>query len=89
MVEPFRGFADFTRILDGGGLYISDVIQKSYLSIDEKGTESAAVNAVIIKTRSIKPSYRMFIDRPFLFMLRNKDLPQGYEMLFMAKVEEL
>ena len=88
-VKPFGGFADFTRILDGGGLYISDVIQKSYLSVDEKGTEAAAITAVIINTRSIKPSYSMFIDRPFLFMLRNKDLPQEYEMLFMAKVEEL
>ena len=89
MVEPFKGYADFTGILDGGGIYISDVFQKSYLSVDEKGTEAAASTSVTVIKKSIQRFYSMFINRPFLFMLRNEDLPQGYEMLFMAKVEKL
>ena len=85
MVIPFGVNADFSGIIDEG-LYISKVIQKTYLSIDEIGTEAAAVTAVVMRN-SIDLS--MVIDRPFLFMLRNKHLPQNYEMLFISKIEEL
>ena len=88
MIEVF-GNADFTRMLDSKGFYIAIVKQKSYLSVDEKGTEAAAVTIVVIKTRSSPGSYPMIIDRPFLFLLRNKNLPEGHDMLFMAKIEEL
>ena len=85
---PFRPIADFTGMVDGS-LYISEVVQKSYLSIDEKGTEATSVTAVIM-TRDIQPPvYPMVIDRPFLFLLRCKSLPAGNELLFMAKVEQL
>ena len=45
---------------------------------------------VIITTRGgggYTPS--MIINRPFIFMLRNKNLPVNYEMLFMSKVLKL
>ena len=90
MVDAFnQAKADFTGMRDEKDIYVGGVIQKTYLKVDEKGTEAAAVTAVIIQTRSV-PSYkRMNVDRPFLFLLRNKKLPQNYEMLFMAKIEEL
>ena len=85
MILPFKGDADFTGMIDDS-LYISYVIQKSFLSIDEQGTEAAAVTAVVMRNGI---NYKMVCDRPFLFMLRNKRLPQNYEMLFMSKIEEL
>ena len=85
MVIPFAGNADFSGIVDED-LYISKVIQKTYLSIDEIGTEAAAVTAVVMRN-SIDSS--MVIDRPFLFMLRNKKYPKNYQILFMAKIEKI
>ena len=88
MVTPFKGYADFTGIIDGS-IYIDKVIQKAYLSIDEKGTEASSATAVVMIKGMAPPTYPMIINRPFLFMLRNKNFPQNYEMLFMAKIEEL
>ena len=95
MNDPFSSqYADFSGMKKEKDIYIDQVIQKTYLKVDEKGTEAAAVTAVISKGNSMskikKPViYPMIIDRPFLFMLRNKKMPQNYEMLFMAKIEKL
>ena len=82
--------ADLTGMRKEGQLYISKVIQKTYLKIDETGAEAAAVTAVVIKTRSIKLNKRrMLVNRPFLMILKSKDLPKNYDALFMAKIEKL
>ena len=90
MVKPFdQAKADLTGIRDENDIYISSVVQKAYLKVDEKGTEAAAATVVDITTKSMPIIARMNVNRPFLFMLRNKKLPQNYEMVFMAKIEEL
>ena len=82
--------ADLTGMRKEGQLYISKVIQKTYLKIDETGAEAAAVTAVVIKTRSIKNNNkRMLVNRPFLMILKSKDLPKNYDALFMSKIEKL
>ena len=52
MVEPFRQSADFSEMKKENDIYISQVIQKTYLKVDEKGTEAAAVTAIRV-TKSI------------------------------------
>ena len=91
MKEAFNpAKADFTRMRKEGNIYISKVIQKTYLKIDEAGAEAAAVTAVVIKTRSFDPNNkRMVVNRPFLMIIKSKDLPQNYDTLFMAKIEKL
>ena len=91
MVQVFdQSLADLTGMRDEKDIYIGKVLQKTYLKIDEKGSEAAAVTAVVVQTKSMPlNNNRMIINRPFLFMLRNKKLPQNYEMLFMAKIEKL
>ena len=42
MVLPFQGNADFTGTIDGS-IYINEVIQKTYLSVDEQGTEASSI----------------------------------------------
>jgi serine protease inhibitor len=75
MVTPFvPGEADFTGIaaLD---LYISYVIHKTYVDVNENGTEAAAVTAVGISVTSIPsgPAKTYFTaDRPFLFAITEK-----------------
>ena len=90
MVDPFdQNLADLTGLKDENDIYISRVIQKTYLKVDEKGTEAAGATAVEVTTKSLPITYKMNVDRPFLFLLRNKNLPTNYEMIFMAKSENL
>jgi serpin B len=87
MTVPFGGEADFSGILDEF-IYISKVIQKSFLSVDEHGTVATSVTSEAINVRGEGP--RVFdVNRPFLFLIRNTLLPTNNEMLFMSKVEDL
>lgn len=61
-------------------LFIDMVKQSSYLRMDEKGTEAAAVTVVGMKTTSARPSedpVEMYVERPYLLVLRDmtNDVP--------------
>lgn len=81
----FTGMADFSRIFPQGGLYISYVKHKTFVEVDEEGTEAAAVTIIGFEVLSIEPSntFRMRVDRPFLFVIREKE---NGTLLFMGKV---
>lgn len=79
--------ADFTRINDNGGLFISDVLHKTFVKVDEQGTEAAAVTAVVVETTSVGPPPPVFrADRPFIFAIRER---HSGSILFIGKVLEL
>jgi serpin B len=66
LTDPFiAGVADFSRLSDAE-LFISKVLHKTHLKIDEKGTEAAAATTVIIDVTSM-PTYdhEIVIDHPF------------------------
>lgn len=76
------GDADFRKISDETDLFISDVLHKSYLKVNEEGTEAAAVTVISMETTSIKPAgFIMNVNRPFLCVIHN-----GSEILFMGLV---
>lgn len=58
---------DFTRLSDANNLFVSDVKQKVYVKVDEKGTEAAAVTSIMMMRAMISPSNELFVkfDRPF------------------------
>lgn len=64
--------ADFSRMGAPGqeNLYISTVLHKTYIAVDEKGTKAGAATAVGIDLASapIDPKY-VYLDRPFVYML--------------------
>src|SRR5690606_13447686 len=64
--------ADFTRMSSVAGrrLYISDVKHKTFVEVNEEGTEAAAVTKVTVGVTSAPPSVR--VDRPFLFAIRER-----------------
>jgi len=82
--------ADFSAMIDQDA-YISKVIQKSYISVDEEGTKAAAVS-VIEQSGTIGPSLpppeevTMIINRPFLFLITEQSTGV---ILFMGKVVRL
>ena len=82
--------ANFSRLSKKEDVWIDDVVQKSFLAVDEAGTEAAAVTAVIMVGRAIcpvkpEPKY-MQVDHPFLLMLR--DVETGL-ILFIGKIEDI
>ena len=83
---PFSKGADFSKLIDNAkDIYINDIIQNIFLSVDEKGSEDAAITDAKI----IEKNVSMVVNRPFLFMLRNKKYPKNYQILFMAKIEKI
>lgn len=74
--------ADFTGIADQR-LFISEVIHKTYITVDEEGTEAAAVTSIGMEVTSM-PQYIDFnVNKPFIFFIREKST--GI-ILFMGKV---
>lgn len=65
--------ADFGRLVEEaepGDFFIEWVKQKSFVKVDEEGTEAAAVTGVGVGVTSAPPSFR--VDRPFLFAIRER-----------------
>ncbi|MBW3655248.1 MAG: serpin family protein, partial [Gemmatimonadetes bacterium] len=63
--------ADFSGMSPlGADLFISEVKQKTFMEVNEKGTEAAAVTSVAMGVTSAPPSFRA--DRPFLVAIRER-----------------
>ena len=66
--DPRR--ADFSGMSEMGArdLYVDEILHKTFIRVDEKGTEAAAVTAIIMRATSVAPSgKRIVFDRPFLY----------------------
>ena len=84
MQDAFSGAADFSGMTGNRELFISDVIHKAFVSVDEAGTEAAAATAVIMPTAAPpEPSVDVTADRPFIFLIR--DVETG-TILFVGRV---
>lgn len=66
--------ADFSRITGTAPaeLYITRVHQKTFVDVNEEGTEAAAATAVGVGVTSAPPVYEMRVDRPFVFAIRER-----------------
>ncbi|MEE9430217.1 MAG: serpin family protein, partial [Melioribacteraceae bacterium] len=77
------GNADFTNLYKNGGVFISEVKHKSFVDVNEEGTEAAAVTAVEFGRTSTGSGFNMRIDRPFVFVIRESN---SGSLLFMGKI---
>jgi serpin B len=75
------GRADFTRMYKPGGLFIDFVKQKTFVQVNEEGTEAAAVTVVAISASA--GGLLMRVDRPFLFAIREN---RSGTILFIGKI---
>jgi serpin B len=77
--------ADFSGMDGMRDLFISQVLHKAFVAVDEEGTEAAAATAVIMMKSALpEPGVEMTVDRPFLFIIR--DTGTG-AILFIGRVE--
>jgi serpin B len=80
--------ADFSGMSSNKeGLYISAVVHKAFVDVNEEGTEAAAATGVVMRAMAAMPvkeeppTFRA--DHPFLFMIREN---QTGSILFMGRV---
>ena len=80
-----RNNADFSGMTGGQDLFISDVVHKAFVAVDEKGTEAAAATIVFMVLGGAMPpaDISLIVDRPFIFIIR--DLGTG-QILFVGRV---
>ncbi|MGQ0531720.1 MAG: serpin family protein [Caulobacteraceae bacterium] len=85
----FTDAADFSAITADQALMISAVIHKTFLAIDEEGTEAAAVTAIDMVTTAAPhgppppPPIEFKADRPFLIVLHHKPTRA---LLFLGRI---
>ncbi|OJV31921.1 MAG: hypothetical protein BGO29_00305 [Bacteroidales bacterium 36-12] len=85
-----------SRIFKGGfknisndDLWVSDIIQKTFVEVNEEGTEAAAATTITMvgaagRAKKIEP-VRFFADRPFLYIIREKSTGV---ILFIGRMDE-
>lgn len=78
MRQTFAGDCDFSGIGPGGP--IVNVVHKACVQVDEKGTEAAAATG---GWRNVSFPGRFIVDRPFLFLIRDKSTGT---ILFVGRV---
>jgi len=75
--------ADFSKINPFGDLHISEVKHKTYVEINEEGTEAAAVTSIGMELTSEPTITDYFVNEPFVFAIREKST--GI-ILFIGKI---
>lgn len=90
MKTAFSPEADFSGMTQRKELFISEVIHKAFVDVQEEGTEAAAATAIAAMPVGIEAPVREEIsrlfraDHPFLFFIRHN--PSG-SILFMGRLE--
>jgi len=84
MPDAFTTNADFSGMTGTKELFISAVVHKAFVDVNEEGTEAAAATAVTMRMTAVAtppPEFRA--DHPFLFLIRHN--PSG-SILFLGRV---
>jgi serpin B len=91
MPQAFGARADFSGMTGGRDLFISAVIHKAFVDVNEEGTEAAAATAVMMmemamQSRTPLPPPIVFrADHPFVFLIRDN---RSGGILFMGRVTD-
>ncbi|MFN8357471.1 MAG: serpin family protein [Spirosomataceae bacterium] len=83
MKQAFTAAADLSKISKSIGLMVSKVKQKTYLKVDEVGTEAAAATSIGVVVTSM-PLRNYICDRPFLVVISEKN---SDTVLFIGKIQ--
>jgi serpin B len=85
MTDAFdRKVADFSAMNGTKNLFISTVVHKAFVDVNEEGTKAAAATAVVMKIKSSRPKPKHFrANHPFLFLIRDI---RTKSILFLGRV---
>lgn len=90
MIDAFSsGNADFSAMTGEPELFIGEILHKAFIKVDENGSEAAAATAVTMALTSMPPVEEepvdMFVNRPFIFFIKDRESGQ---ILFMGVIKE-
>ena len=85
MELPFSSMADFSA-MGQGDLYLSEVLHKTSLKIDEQGTQAGASTSVIVTEKSASRSLSVVLNRPYVMAIMDG---QTGTILFMGVVNQI
>ena len=84
MPDAFDAGADFSGMTGSRDLWISEIVHKAFVSVDEEGTEAAAATGVNMLLAGFgEDTIAVTVDRPFIFLIR--DTATG-TVLFLGRV---
>lgn len=84
MVDAFDSErADFSSLSPNNDLVLSKVVHKSFVEVNEEGTEAAAATGAIMMMRCLMRPERFHADHPFLFFIRHNP---SKSVLFYGRV---
>jgi serpin B len=88
MVDAFGSKADFSGMNGKQDLFISAVVHKAFVDVNEEGTEAAAATAIVMNRMAVvrenqPPVFRA--DHPFLFLIRHE---KTGAVLFMGRIAD-
>jgi serpin B len=86
ITKIFDRSANFSGIFEDGGdgVFVSDVIHKAFVEVNEEGTEAAAATAIMMTRMCMIPvqPFEFKADHPFLFVIRDNSCGT---ILFMGR----
>ncbi|XP_012871719.1 PREDICTED: neuroserpin [Dipodomys ordii] len=83
VTEIFIKNANLTGLSDNKDMFLSKVIHKSFLEVNEEGSEAVAASGMIAISRMAVLYPQVIVDHPFLFLIRNRRTGM---ILFMGRV---
>lgn len=78
-----RGKADLSGMSGSRDLFISKIVHKSFVEVNEEGTEAAAATAGIVAFCMLMPEEEFTVDHPFIFFIRHNPTAN---VLFLGRV---
>jgi serpin B len=75
--------ADFSGMDGKKDLFISDVVHKAFVEVNEEGTEAAAATGVVMRATAVRTTPVFRADRPFMFLIREN---QTGSILFIGRM---
>jgi serpin B len=83
MVDAFTAKADFSGMEEKRELFISHVVHKAFVEVNEEGTEAAAATGVVMTRAIHSEPVKFTADHPFVFAIRDN---KTGSILFMGRV---
>lgn len=83
--NAFKDLSDLEPMFDQGTAKISEVMHKTYIDVNEHGTEAAAVTGIGMETTAFMPdmTYNFTLSKPFSYIIRDNETN---EIIFMGEI---
>jgi serine protease inhibitor len=83
MPSAFAGAADFSGMTGTDDLFLSDVVHKAFVEVNEEGTEAAAATGAEAYMKGESSAKWFKVDHPFIFLIREN---RTGSILFLGRV---